>query len=435
VHKKFYRTIEHLLRRIDASAGDEAMLRAILCELVGSDDASIYGIASGRLYRERSQDFLLIASIGEYGQEIEGKSVSKDYQVVRHLLEHRLWLTSPESPGYDAQLESQFTRHSSAAIVVGQNPGYIISLSLSLADATHDELLVMLESIRAAIGLKLRQGVLENQLRQAQSIQHSLLPAQLPHLPGFTMAARSLPAEEVGGDVYDAAMVEEGMLGLMIADASGHGLPAALQARDVVVGLRMGQAHNEKITSLIQRLNRVIHETLLASRFISLFYAEIEDTGHVTYVNAGHCLPLLVTPLGEVFELQSCGPVLGPLPEATFRRRSMTLRPGEVLVLYTDGLIERSAPGGDTHEDAEPAEFGRDALVRVCLAHRDRSVDEILSAIVRAALDFGESTPLADDLTVLVVKRDPAAARTEEALAPVAAVQGDGEGDEVGDRR
>ena len=79
----------------------------------------------------------------------------------------------------------------------------------------------------------------------------------------------------------------------MLADASGHGLPAALQARDVVIGMRMGQAENEKITATVSRLNRVIHRTGLSSRFISMFYAELEEAGNLAYVNGGHRLPLL----------------------------------------------------------------------------------------------------------------------------------------------
>lgn len=427
MQKKFYRTIEDLLRKIDDSAGDEAMLLTIMRQLVESEDARIYGIASGRLYRERAQDFLLIASIGEYGSAIEGKTVGKDYAVIRHLLEHRLWITSPASPGYDPDLESQFTHLDSAAIAVGQNPSYILSLGLRQAEGTtREELMVMLESIRAAIGLKLRQSSLENQLRQAQQIQMSLLPSRLPPLAGFAFAAACLPAEEVGGDVYDLQAIEDGTLGVLIADASGHGLPAALQARDVVIGVRMGQAHNEKIRSLIQRLNGVIHNTTLSSRFISLFYAELEDTGNLTYVNAGHCPPLLVTPEGEVFELQVSGPVLGPLEDATYRRRSCTVRPGEVLVLFTDGVIERRAQEDDA--DPNPVEFGRDKLIEILLAHRGASAAEILVRVTDAVREFGEGAPLRDDVTMLVIKRETTVLRPQEALSEVTRLVDQGTG-------
>ena len=115
--------------------------------------------------------------------------------------------------------------------------------------------MVLLESIRAAIGMKMREQALANQMAQARTIQHSLLPARLAVPAGFDIAALSHPAEEVGGDVYDVQEVEEGVVGLMLADASGHGLPAALQARDVVIGMRMGQAEDEKINATVARLN------------------------------------------------------------------------------------------------------------------------------------------------------------------------------------
>jgi sigma-B regulation protein RsbU (phosphoserine phosphatase) len=405
VHKKFYRALEHLLRDIDAAAPDEAMLQAVVEQLVDSEDGEVFGIASGRVYREQARDFVLIESIGEYGEAIEGKTVPKEYAIVQHLLEHRLWITRPDSPGYDAALEAQFSHLNNAAIVVGSQPSYIISFSVEHDD--QDELLVMLEAIRAAIGLKLRQGALEGQLRQAQAIQLSLLPQRLPELQGFEIAARSLPADEVGGDVYDVQPLEPGMLGLLVADASGHGLPAALQARDVVVGMRMGQSHNEKITSQVERLNRVVHHTILSSRFITLFYAELEDTGNVTYVNAGHCPPLLVTPAGEAFELQTSGPVLGPLPDAVYRRCYMTLRPGELLVIFTDGVLERPAPGQEADDEHEAVEFGRENLVAVIRAHREAPAATVVDAVIDAVRTFGAEAPLEDDVTVVAIRRLP----------------------------
>jgi serine phosphatase RsbU (regulator of sigma subunit) len=418
LHKKFYRTLEHLLRDIDASTGDEEMLHTVVQRLVLSETAQFFGIASGRVYRERALDFVLIESVGEYGEAIEGKTVHKDYALIQHLLQHRLWVFRPGTPGYDAALEAQFSHLSNAAIVVGQNPSYIISFSVENDD--RDDLLVMLEAIRAAIGLKLRQSTLEGQLRQAQAIQLSLLPQRLPPLEGFDIAARTVPADEVGGDVYDAQPLEPGMLGLLIADASGHGLPAALQARDVIVGMRMGQSHNEKITAQVERLNRVVHQTILVSRFITMFYAELETNGNLTYVNAGHNPPLLLTPAGEVFQLQTSGPVLGPLPDAVYRRCYMTLRPGEMLVLFTDGVVERPAFGEEADDEHEAVEFGLENLVPLCLESRHLAATQIVDRIIQAVREFGGDTPLQDDASVMVIKRERGTGDHQaESLTPV----------------
>jgi serine phosphatase RsbU (regulator of sigma subunit) len=403
LHKHLYRTVENLLDRIDNSAGDEQMLLDILQLLVESDDMVDFGVVSGRLYRERDLDFLLIKSISGHGPQIAGKTVSKQYQVVKDIQRRRLWVISPESPGWDPDLEAQFSDVDSAAILFGTNPSYIMSLGIR-HHGSEDDLLVLLETIRASIGLKLREQAYVNQMKQAQAIQHSLLPRRLASLEGFEIAAVSQPAEEVGGDVYDVQRVEEGTLGLMLADASGHGLPAALQARDVVIGMRMGQAEGEKITATISRLNRVIHRSSLTSRFISLFYGELEESGNMAYVNGGHCPPLLVTAQAEVFELKTLGPVLGPLPDAVYRRGYITLKPDETLVMFTDGVTERGDPRRPSTED-EVVEFGRDNLIKTIQECRDGSAEEIAQTIIQKVREFGADSPFEDDVSVMVVKR------------------------------
>ena len=403
MHKHLYRAVENLLDRIDHSAGDEQMLLDILHLLVESDDTVAFGVVSGRLYMERDLDYILIKSISGHGPQIAGKTVSKDYQVVKDILQHRLWVISPESPGWDPDLEAQFSDMDSAAILVGRDPSYILSLGIR-HHGSEEDLLVLLESIRAAIGLKLREQAYVNKMKQAQAIQHSLLPRELPKLEGFEIAALSHPAEEVGGDVYDVQRVEEGVLGLMLADASGHGLPAALQARDVVIGMRMGQAEGEKITATISRLNRVIHRSGLTSRFISMFYAELEESGNLAYVNGGHCPPLLVSNVGEVFELKTCGPVLGPLPDAVYRRGYATLKPGEVLVMFTDGVTEREDLRSKVDED-DIVELGREGLIKTIQACHEKSAGEIADRIIERVREFGNNRPFEDDVSVMVVKR------------------------------
>jgi sigma-B regulation protein RsbU (phosphoserine phosphatase) len=407
VPKKLYRTVENLLDRIDHSRGDEQMLVDLLHLLVESDATTGYGVVSGRLYRERDNDYLLIKSIGGLGPEIVGRTVSKTYRPVRDIEQHRLWMISPDSPGFDPELEARFNDMDAAAIVVGRDPAYILSLGLRHHGSEND-LVVLLESIRAAIGLKMREQALASQMAQARSIQSSLLPPYIPNLPGFEIAAASFPAEEVGGDVYDVQEVEVGVLGLMLADASGHGLPAALQARDVVIGMRMGQAENEKITATVSRLNRVIHRSGLSSRFISMFYAELEETGNLTYVNGGHCLPVLVSQAKEAFELKTSGPVLGPLPDAVYRRGYVNIRPGETLVLFSDGVTERrlpSASGDDPHGEHPPVEFGVSGLLKVVRDNMELKAEELVDRIVAAVRTFGEDKPFEDDVSVMVIKR------------------------------
>ncbi len=401
--KKLFRNVEMLLAEIDASDGNEKMLEDILHLLVESDDMVALGIVSGRLYREREYDYELIVSVSGHGPGIRGKTVSKDYKVVREIERHRLYVVSPETPGFDPELEAQFSDVDSAAILVGREPAYILSLGIR-HHGSEDDLLVLLETLRAAIGMKLRQQAMATQMKQARAIQASLLPEHIPTLEGFEIAAVTQAAEEVGGDVYDVQQVEEGVVGIMVADASGHGLPAALQARDVIIGMRMGQTGKEKITAAVRRMNHVIHYSGLTSRFISMFYGELEKTGNFIYVNGGHCLPLVLTPGGEAFELMTGGPVLGPLPDAVYRRNYVNLRPGEVMVIFSDGVTEREAAEGPVDEDGR-REFGRDGLIKLVQGMLDKSAEDIASRIMDTIMEFGGSKPLEDDATVMVIKR------------------------------
>lgn len=407
MHKKLYRAVESLLESIDHSGGDEQMLVDILHLLVESDDTADYGVVSGRLYRERDNDYLLIKSISGLGPEITGRTVSKDYQIVKDIEQHRLWLVSPDSPGFDPELEAQLNDMDSAAILFSRDPAYILSLGIR-HHGSEDDLMVLLESIRASIGLKMREQALANQMAQARTIQHSLLPRYVPELEGFQIAAVSIPAEEVGGDVFDIQEVEADTVGLLVADASGHGLPAALQARDVVIGMRMGQAENEKITTTVSRLNKVIHHSGLASRFISMFYGELDAAGNLVYVNGGHCSPLLLTPTGEAFELKTSGPVLGPLPDAVYRRGFLTIRPGEILVIFSDGVTERLASDANQSDplgEHPPVEFGIQNLIAVVQDSFEQDAQDLLKSIITAVRRFGNNKPLEDDVSVMVVKR------------------------------
>ncbi len=429
MYKKLYRDIEKLLRQIDGSAGTEDMLRTTMRGIVETC-AQVYGIESGRLYREQAHDYLLIESIGGHGSRIVGKTVSKDYPVVQALEREFVVMISRDYPGFDPELEAQFSSLDYAAILVDATPAYILSFGVRRTelDEAEENLHLILETIRTAVGLKLRQSVLESQLRQAQTIQLSLLPRELPKLAGFELAAATFPAEEVGGDIYDAQTMETGTITVAVADASGHGLPAALQARDVITGLRMGVARDFKITATIRRLNRVINASGLSSRFVSLFYAEIEETGNVIYVNCGHCPPLIVNPEGAVFELPSNGPVLGPLPDMAYRRSFAQLRPGEVLLIYSDGLTERKqrlpaavsepapaptpvipgAPEPEPAPEAEHEEFGTERLIGIAREHAHRPARDLLAAILTEVRDFGGGEPWEDDATLLVVRRLPA---------------------------
>jgi sigma-B regulation protein RsbU (phosphoserine phosphatase) len=264
------------------------------------------------------------------------------------------------------------------------------------AAPTRAELLSALNSIVYSIRQRLERGRLEDIFEQARAIQLSLLPPGRHEFAGFDVFASSTPAQSVGGDLYDYLRVDDETLGLVVADASGHGLPAALQARDVATGLRMGVERDLKITIMVERLNRVIHQSGLSSRFISLFFGELERNGNLSYINAGHPPPLLLDSRG-VRELSVGGMLLGPDPLAAYKLGFVHVDRGASLLAYSDGVIEREDAGGQI--------FGRERLGDWLGATLHMPAEDAVGDLLVRLGEFGGGRPFEDDVTVMLVRR------------------------------
>jgi serine phosphatase RsbU (regulator of sigma subunit) len=269
---------------------------------------------------------------------------------------------------------------------------------LRLAQPPDPGVALLLQMARLAIQQRALEAGWSGALDRARAIQQSLLPDPLPELDGFDVAARSVSAEEVGGDVYDAIALAPDALGLMIADASGHGLPAALEARDVVIGLRMGAARHLKIDATIERLNEILCGATLSSRFVSLVYGELERNGWFDYVNAGHPSPLILDREG-VRTLPESGRVLGVSRDSTYRIGHAEIPPGGLLLLYTDGVTECPSPAGE--------EFGAERLAGIARVLLAAPAAHLVAAVFEALQEHrgGDAPP--DDASVLVARRLP----------------------------
>ena len=272
---------------------------------------------------------------------------------------------------------------------------YVFSFTFGL-DWKREAAELVLNTACSILSVKLGEERLGATLRQAVEIQQSLLLAHPPDFPGFDLAARSVPAEEVGGDWFDFLDLGEGSLGIAIGDASGHGLPAALMARDVVIGLRMGIERELKAGHALEKLNRVLHKSTLSSCFVSLLYGELEENGSFFYYNAGHDAPLFVSD-GGCQLLRTGGAVLGPLPEARFRRHFAHLDKGALLALYTDGLTERRSRSGEL--------FGLERLQKILFEGRALPSAELVERCFAAVERFGAGGHAPDDETLVLVRR------------------------------
>jgi sigma-B regulation protein RsbU (phosphoserine phosphatase) len=252
-----------------------------------------------------------------------------------------------------------------------------------------------LTSLQYAFGQHRKRRELEDLFAQARAIQLSLLPDGRPSFADFDIAALSVPAQSVGGDLYDFIHVDRDTLGIAVADSSGHGLPAALQARDVATGLRMGVERDYKLQRVVEKLNRIVHRSGLVSRFISLVFGELERNGNFTYINAGHP-PALLRDKRGVSELAVGGTLLGPLADATYKLGFAHLDRGATLALVTDGVLERGVGSGEMFGDERVREWLED--------WPSGPAHKAIEDLVQRVTAYGEG-PLEDDVTVMYLHR------------------------------
>jgi sigma-B regulation protein RsbU (phosphoserine phosphatase) len=307
-------------------------------------------------------------------------------------------LADLDDPSVDRELEKRLGVSRFAAVSFGEER-YLLSFDVH-PKAREEDLLLALGIIRTVVDSKVRTERLEGLLQDARRIQQSILPRAVPHVGDFELYGLSLPAEAVGGDFYDFIPLSDLSFGAAIADASGHGLLAALLVRDIYVGLRMGIGNDFKIARTIERLNRILNKSRLTTKFVSLFYGEFETNGDVVYVNAGHPSPLHLHAANGTFrELESTGMVLGPSPDAVYSRRATHMEPGDVVLLYTDGVLEA--------HDSKGHEFGVTRLKRLLTQARDESAREVVQRVVNAARSWSHGAPAEDDMTAVAIRRAP----------------------------
>jgi sigma-B regulation protein RsbU (phosphoserine phosphatase) len=246
--------------------------------------------------------------------------------------------------------------------------------------------------------LAVEKGRMERELQVARDLQISLLPREIPHWPGWDFAAYWQPARQVSGDFYDFIPNSQS-LGLLIADVSDKGMPAALFMALSRTILRASITSAASAAEGITRANRLIYADSTNSMFVTIFYAHLDLTGGtLTYVNAGHNPPYLYRPgLEDPVSLTRTGTALGIDDRLHCDQQTVQLHSGDCLVLFTDGILDAL--------NARDEEFGDERLRRVCARQRHASAEQMVAALRDEVLSFVGDQPLADDCTVMIVKR------------------------------
>ena len=242
------------------------------------------------------------------------------------------------------------------------------------------------------------ERILAKDLEQAAIIQRQLLPSKPPIVPGLQLAGYNAACRTVGGDYYDFWSYPDGRLAIALGDVSGKAMPAALLMTSLQARVRVMAEDPPEVAQLMMRLNRITAANCPSNRFISFFFSVLDPvSGELKYSNAGHNPPLLIRADGTVETLEGGGLILGIFAMAKYEESICRLNPGDVLLLFSDGVTEAVNPSND--------EFGEEQLIEVLRANRDRTADEIIAAVTQAVNTFASGAPSADDLTLVVAKR------------------------------
>lgn len=246
----------------------------------------------------------------------------------------------------------------------------------------------------------LEQERLEREMHLAAEIQRQILPKGAPQVPGYQLAGWNRPARQVGGDYYDMFPTRGGRIGLVVGDVSGKGIPAALMVSTLHSALRLLLDQTGIGPPLLEKLNKHILESSMPNKFITMFLAELDPaSGRLLFVNAGHNPALLLRVDGQVEELGSSGVPLGLLPGSRYQAREVTIEPGDLLCIYSDGITEA--------ESVAEEEYGMERLSDVLRAHRsDPGPQAVLDAIRESVEELTRGQPQGDDQTLLVLRRE-----------------------------
>ncbi|HPF71804.1 MAG TPA: SpoIIE family protein phosphatase, partial [Candidatus Krumholzibacteria bacterium] len=245
---------------------------------------------------------------------------------------------------------------------------------------------------------------LTREVQTAREIQDRLLPHGEPELPGFEITGCSLPSREIGGDYFDFIIQADDRVGLAIADVSGKGMPAALLMANLQASLHGQAMRRDGVAHVVSRVNDQLTASTDPHMFATFFYAELDTrTGLLTSTNAGHNPPVVVRADGAVETLGEGGLLIGMLPDQPYAQQETLLGPGDVVVLYTDGITEAAGPSAEP--DDPSAMFGDDELVDVVRRHAHLPAVGIKEALLAAVARHTAGVEQSDDITLVVIRR------------------------------
>jgi phosphoserine phosphatase RsbU/P len=281
-----------------------------------------------------------------------------------------------------------FNKHSEAGFTIGDQR----LLAILAAQSSH-----IIENARL---YEREQALirLQEEMRLANDIQVNLLPKSIPEIPGYQIAGKSIPAKDVGGDYFDFIIPKEGLLAFCLGDISGKGIPAALLMANLQASLRGQTLMDIPCKDCIAFTNNLMYRSTDSNKFATLFYGILHSNKNkITFCNAGHNAPILITKDGEIKRLQDGGIIVGIMPDATYEDITIDFLSGDVLVVYSDGISEAM--------DSNEEEFGEERLINLVKENRNQAAAELIDTIIKVVNKHAGSEEQMDDMTLVVLKR------------------------------
>jgi len=405
--RKLYKTIEAIASQPFES--EEELLKRVLHAVVDNSEINIKG---GRAWKSdpRSGSYVLMYQTGDIETIKKNYHIKlRDYPIFTELPKMRTVLASEQNPYLRERGILKYSATGIGETITWRGkPLYKYVLAFN-ADKLDDTLAFTLNIISTALTSVLRgkqaereTQLLERDLDKAREIQKSILPQHEMRFDKYELYGVSLPARIVGGYFFDYLQIEGDTerLGVVIGDAASKGLSAAAQALYLSGALRMGFEYQTKISSLLARINKLLNKTFSEEQFVTLFYGELTDdrNGLVLYANCGHNSPIIYrATTGSTHYIEATGQILGPFPDEKFHTENILMNKGDILVLYTDGISETLNAQGEF--------YGEERIARRIQEIHHQTPKEITLQLLEDVQFFSASDELADDKTIVTIKR------------------------------
>jgi serine phosphatase RsbU (regulator of sigma subunit) len=266
------------------------------------------------------------------------------------------------------------------------------------------EIRAHMEAALGEVEARRRMDRIEQDLSAARSIQRALLPRAAPGIPGFDIAGWNRPADQTGGDYYDWQALPDGNWIITLADVSGHGIGPAMVTAACRAYMRASSSHHVDLASLVSQVNRLLADDLPEGRFVTMAGVLIDPRrGSLALLSAGHGpIVLYARATGEVRDIMPQDVPLAVAPDIRYQPpQILTLAPGDVLALVTDGFVEWSRPPGEGRRE----QFGLARLRESLRRHAGLSADAMIEAVAAEVAAFAGDEPQQDDLTMVIIKR------------------------------